>query len=553
MPRTRIRSDQEQDISFVSEEELNEFFGKTVITGTVDTTAVLEDFDTFFPGRGLIVSQGQVIVATGTNFVTISGGDASSDDIDDLQVQIDALVFEQSGVGSITASGTTLSGALVFEGLGTVSLSVDGQTVTFSGSGIDIPSAITDINSETGPAITIAGAGAVTVSTTATNEITVSGSDHTRGAALSGEWRFQTSTATAPPSGRFRMNNVTYAGTTELYFSDTTDNGVDVTNFLTLLDVGERIYFQRETDGSQFGVFDLTGPTTDEGNWFRIPVVLVTSGDLIDNNQRSVVTVLIDGTPFTADDVPVQNAIVGGENVTVVSGADTITISSVDTVSDALVAGHGITITSGTDTTTISSFDDDDVDAIVASGTTMTGTVELRGIQNVTLFPDLPSANIITISGSASSPPPQGSLEGQVVQVEFSAGSASLWMSLGSEDLNSDETPYVFPFPATIIASTFSNKVEGASVDFEIHKALEGAGVTNSIEGTWSVTTSRVARKSDYTSTGPDISFLEGDKMAIFAADVSETEAQEMTLVLYFQITTNLQEEDSEDFGGNFT
>lgn len=137
MPRTRIRADQAQDISFVSEAELNQFFGKAVISGTVDSTAVLEDFNTYFPGRGLIVQQGQITVVTGSNFVSISGGDASDEDLvsasGSLQTQIDDIIFA-AGVASITASGTTVSGAIVFEGAGDVNLSVDGQTITFSGS-----------------------------------------------------------------------------------------------------------------------------------------------------------------------------------------------------------------------------------------------------------------------------------------------------------------------------------------------------------------------------------------------------------------------------------
>lgn len=44
MPRTLIREGQEQDISFISESELNEFFGQTVITGTEDATTVLVTF-----------------------------------------------------------------------------------------------------------------------------------------------------------------------------------------------------------------------------------------------------------------------------------------------------------------------------------------------------------------------------------------------------------------------------------------------------------------------------------------------------------------------------
>lgn len=44
MPRTLIREGQEQDISFISEGELNEFFGQVVITGTEDDTTVLVTF-----------------------------------------------------------------------------------------------------------------------------------------------------------------------------------------------------------------------------------------------------------------------------------------------------------------------------------------------------------------------------------------------------------------------------------------------------------------------------------------------------------------------------
>ena len=73
MPRTRIRGDQEQDISFVSEEELNQFLDAVVITGTEDATAVVQLFDDYFPGRGLIVGVDGNTAVTGTQLVTISG------------------------------------------------------------------------------------------------------------------------------------------------------------------------------------------------------------------------------------------------------------------------------------------------------------------------------------------------------------------------------------------------------------------------------------------------------------------------------------------------
>lgn len=120
MPRTRIRSDQEQDISFVSEKELNQFFDSVVITGTVDDTNVIQSFNDYFPGRNLVVAGPGIVVATGTGFVQLSTTGSGV----------------VAGVDQITASGTTLSGSIILEGIGSVSLHPSGQTITISGSSV---------------------------------------------------------------------------------------------------------------------------------------------------------------------------------------------------------------------------------------------------------------------------------------------------------------------------------------------------------------------------------------------------------------------------------
>jgi len=87
----------------------------------------------------------------------------------------------KSGVSSITVSGVTLSGAVTFDSLNGIVLIPDlgTDTITFSGAGVGgSTEGITDINGEVGPTINIVGAGEVAVSTTASNEITVSGSPH---------------------------------------------------------------------------------------------------------------------------------------------------------------------------------------------------------------------------------------------------------------------------------------------------------------------------------------------------------------------------------------
>lgn len=292
MPRTRIRGDQAQDISFVSEEELNQFFGKTVITGTVDDTIVLEDFNTYFPGRGLIIEEGGVTVTTGTNFVSISGGDASVVQIDDLQDQIDVLSFSQAGVGSITTSGVTLSGALTFEGLGTVSLSADGQTITFSGSGSDVTSAITDINGEVGPSITLQGAGEVSVSSTATNEITISGTPHTENTDTISDAIIGVGTVVVT-SG---VDTTTISGTPHTVNTDTISNALIAGHGITI------------TSGTSTTVIDS-----------------------FDDNDVDSLTA--SGTTVTGS---IQLASLGGIAITADAGTDTVTISGGPVVGDVL-------------------------------------------------------------------------------------------------------------------------------------------------------------------------------------------------------------------------
>lgn len=107
MPRTRIRTDQEQDIDFLSESELNEFFGKVVITGTLaedqdneeatQDTVILETFDSFFPGRGLVTVDGLLTVTTGTTGVTISGINIVGADGTEVTTSGNTVVVASSG------------------------------------------------------------------------------------------------------------------------------------------------------------------------------------------------------------------------------------------------------------------------------------------------------------------------------------------------------------------------------------------------------------------------------------------------------------------------
>jgi len=490
MPRTRIRGDQEQDLDFVSESELNEFFGKVVITGTLNPddndpqdSEVLENFDSFFPGQGLILQEGGVIVTTGTNFVSISGGDASVTQIDDLQVQIDALEFEQAGVGSLTASGVTLSGAIILEGDGTVSLHPSGQTIVISGAGA--ASTVTDF----------LGVGEVEVTTEGTT-VVISGTPHTE----------DTDTVSDAIIGGENITVVSGANTTTISSPDVIADA--------LVGAGE---------------------------------VVVTSG---------VSTITISGTPHTVNTDTVSDAIIGLGEVVVISGADTTIISgtphtvNTDTVSDALVAGNGIVITSGTSTTAISSFDEDDIDSVTASGITVTGSLTLETVGGNSLLVDNSDTDnpTITISGGQS----VGQLIGNFFQIEFTNGgnTANTWLAVSDSNLSSTTTPWVVAFDCRLAALAFSNRNDDVEQDVEIHVAREGDGNTNALEFTWPIRNVRTQTKTDIAID--ELPLFPGDKVALFMANQGNN-ARDVFVGVYVEITERTSGETFEDWTGNIT
>ncbi|KKN19215.1 hypothetical protein LCGC14_0948110, partial [marine sediment metagenome] len=138
MIRTRIRDNQAVDGDFLSEGEFNTFLSEVVITGTNnrDDTVILEAFDDYFPGRGLITAGSGIVVTTGTNFIEItsSGGGGGSSDHGSLTGLADddhtQYVLEDGSRGfSSTVSGV---GPVDSDDLSTKNY-VDTQDVTISG------------------------------------------------------------------------------------------------------------------------------------------------------------------------------------------------------------------------------------------------------------------------------------------------------------------------------------------------------------------------------------------------------------------------------------
>ena len=150
MVRTRIRHEQGEDSSFVSERELNDFFVDVVITGTNNDTAIITTFDDYFPNRGLITAGSGIIVTTGTNFVEITNTGAAGIPGSGISLEeheiIDSLVHNlaetqhtqiiRGGPGNkvssveirtVPVTGTLIRSTAIFRTEGTVTSTVDNQ------------------------------------------------------------------------------------------------------------------------------------------------------------------------------------------------------------------------------------------------------------------------------------------------------------------------------------------------------------------------------------------------------------------------------------------
>jgi hypothetical protein len=166
------------------------------------------------------------------------------------------------------------------------------------------------------------------------------------GASVSFPWKFKVDTAAADPgSGQFRLNNTVASGITEIYVSDETNNGIDASNFLNIIDVGDIIYIQQNDDASRALLFSVSAATTDNTGWFTIPVEYL-QGSTIPKKDK------ICGWIFAstgAEDNTVSNvgvgqgvfkqrnvndfefySLSGGTNTTVSLNGDTIVIDSED-------------------------------------------------------------------------------------------------------------------------------------------------------------------------------------------------------------------------------
>ena len=98
-------------------------------------------------------------------------------------------------------------------------------------------------------------------------------------------WRWDTSTSGSVGAGHFGLNAVTWATTTQLRISETTDPGTDVSSGMDSIGSGDSIYVQQQDDSTRWARFSVTGAPTDLGTYRTIPVTYQDSGAMPSTNN----------------------------------------------------------------------------------------------------------------------------------------------------------------------------------------------------------------------------------------------------------------------------
>ena len=113
------------------------------------------------------------------------------------------------------------------------------------------------------------------------------------------EYTYSDAGATPPNDGQLRMNNADQTLASLLYASNTTAPGVDVTNGINLVHVGNQIYVQDKEDASRYQVYDVTGDAINHGTWTEVPVAWTKGGmALLSSPSRRIDFAIVSKAPM---------------------------------------------------------------------------------------------------------------------------------------------------------------------------------------------------------------------------------------------------------------
>jgi hypothetical protein len=91
-------------------------------------------------------------------------------------------------------------------------------------------------------------------------------------------YQFSTSTVEPPTGSQIRMNADPTTATL-IWIRDLTNDGIDASIGLALIEAGTRIYIQDKDDASKYQRYDATGWSVDKSGYYEVPVTHVDGGN----------------------------------------------------------------------------------------------------------------------------------------------------------------------------------------------------------------------------------------------------------------------------------
>ena len=145
--------------------------------------------------------------------------------------------------------------------------------------------------------------------------------------------------------------------------------------------------------------------------------------------------------------------------------------------------------------------------------------------------------------------PEIGTNIGIIIPMVFtnSGGAENKWIGVSSSHNSSDKTHGVVAWDSELVRYSLSHSTNNADFGVEIYKSTFGSGSTNSVVSNDSYDNARVLGK---TFVSP-INFGAGDKVGVFIDDEGGNPS-DLTITLYFRITSNNVFNDQENYNGNF-
>jgi hypothetical protein len=103
-------------------------------------------------------------------------------------------------------------------------------------------------------------------------------------------YQFSTNTSEPPTGSQIRMNADPTTATL-IWIRDLTNDGVDASVGLALIEAGTRIYIQDKDDASKYQRYDATGWSVDKSGYYEIPVAYVDGGNPLTAQAVEVATI----------------------------------------------------------------------------------------------------------------------------------------------------------------------------------------------------------------------------------------------------------------------